>query len=156
MALVGKDEIGRDCAGQTADERDVICAIKQNSVSLSLGCTMAGPVILLPYNFDWSGVISARYATPAPDIGVWFAWQRRYWGICRRPEEFVPVFNLFNDRRPAIYDLWRAQEGLEERRLDRSLEYFDEFYEIINDPGKLKRGMLMQCRDMSYVEGHVR
>ena len=41
MALVGKDEICRDCTGQTADERGLICAIKQDSVSLSLGSTTA-------------------------------------------------------------------------------------------------------------------
>ncbi len=118
--------------------------------------TMSGPVILVPYDFDWSGVISAPYARPAPDVGVRLVRQRRYWGICRPLEEFVPVFELFNDRRSAIYDLWRRQDGLEPRRLHRSLEYFDQFYEIINDPGKTTREILLKCRDMSYLEGYVR
>jgi len=113
--------------------------------------TMAGPVFLVPYDFDWSGVISSPYAKPAPDVGVFHVRQRRYWGICRAAEEFVPVFDLFNDRRTAIYELWRGQEGLEEDRLNRTLEYFDEFYEIINDPGKTKREIRMKCRDMSYL-----
>lgn len=113
--------------------------------------TMAGPVILVPYDFDWSGVISAPYARPAPEVGVPHVRRRRYWGICRPPEEFVPVFDLFNDRRAAIYELWRGQEGLEEDRLNRTLEYFDEFYEIVNDPGKTRRDILMKCRDMSYL-----
>jgi hypothetical protein len=115
--------------------------------------TMAGPVILVPYDFDWSGVISAPYARPAPAVGVRNVRQRRYWGICRPPEEFGPVFDLFNDRRAAIYDLWRGQDGLEQRRLNRTLEYFDEFYEIINDSGKTRREILLKCRDMSYLGG---
>ena len=115
--------------------------------------TMGGPVILVPYDFDWSGVISAPYARPAPEVGVAHVHDRRYWGICRPPEEFVPVFDLLNERRPAIYDLWRGQAGLEERRLTRSLEYFDEFYEIINDPAKTRREIVLKCRDMSYLEG---
>ncbi|UCG87304.1 MAG: hypothetical protein JSW71_01805 [Gemmatimonadota bacterium] len=113
--------------------------------------TMAGPVIAVPYDFDWSGVISAPYARPAAQVGVSHVRQRRYWGICRPPEEFAPVFELFNERREAIYDLWRGQEGLEQRRLERTLEYFDEFYEIINDPSKTKREIVMKCRDVSYL-----
>ena len=118
--------------------------------------TLDGRVILIPYDFDWSGVISAPYARPAPNTGVTRVWQRRYWGICRPVEEFEPVFQRFNDRRQAIYDLWRAQEGLEERRLTPSLAYFDEFYDIINNGGKTKREILLACRDMSYLEGYVR
>ncbi len=113
--------------------------------------TMAGPVYLVPYDFDWSGVISAPYARPAPEVGVAHVRQRRYWGICRPAEEFEPVFDLFNERREVIYDLWRGQEGLEERVLERSLEYFDQFYEIINDAGKARREIVLRCRDMSYL-----
>jgi hypothetical protein len=112
---------------------------------------MAGPVIPVPYDFDWSGVIATPYARPAPEVGVADVRQRRYWGICRPSEDFPPVFDLFNYRRAAIYDLWRGQEGLEQHRLERSLEYFDEFYEIINDSGKTKREILFKCRDMSYL-----
>jgi hypothetical protein len=115
--------------------------------------TMAGPVFLVPYDFDWSGVIDAPYARPAPEVGVSDVRQRRYWGICRPPEEFLPVFDLFNERRAAIYDLWRGQEGLEQRRLQRTLDYFDQFYEIINNSGKTRREIVMKCRDMSYLGG---
>jgi hypothetical protein len=108
--------------------------------------TMAGPVIPIPYDFDWSGVISAPYAKPEPQAGVRRVRDRRYWGICRPPEEFGPVFNLFSERREVIYDLWREQDGLEERRLNRTLEYFDEFYEIINDAGKTRREIVLKCR----------
>ena len=77
--------------------------------------------------------------------------QRRYWGICRTQEQLAPVFDLFNERRAAIYELWRGQEGLEQNRLQRTLQYFDEFYEIINDRGKTKREILFKCRDLSYL-----
>jgi hypothetical protein len=113
--------------------------------------TMSGPVIPLPYDFDWSGVISAPYATPAPEVGVSNVRQRRYWGMCHSDDEFTAVFEVFNDRRTEIYDLWRDQEELDESRLERTLEYFDEFYEIINDSGKAKREIVMKCRDMSYL-----
>jgi hypothetical protein len=118
--------------------------------------TMAGPVFFLPYDFDWSGVISAPYAKPAPEVGVRHVWERRYWGICRPAEEFVPVFEVFNQRRQAIDELWRGQEGLEPKRRERALAYFDQFYEIINHGRRARYEIVTQCRDMSYLEEHVR
>lgn len=117
--------------------------------------TMSGPVFFLPYDFDWSGAVSPPYARPARETGVVNVRQRRYWGTCRPEQDFAPVFQAFNDRRRTIYDLWREQEGLQERRLRRSLEYFDDFYEIINDEGKVKREILDKCRDMSYLERYA-
>lgn len=112
--------------------------------------SMVGSVIPVPYDFDWSGVISAPYARPEPQVGVRRVRDRRYWGICRPTEEFAPVFDLFNQRRAAIYDLWRGQEDLDEGRLEQSLEYFDEFYEIINDPDRTQREILQKCRKVTY------
>jgi len=117
--------------------------------------TMSGPVFFLPYDFDWSGVIAPPYARPAPATGVSNVRQRRYWGICRPDSEFAPAFQLFNERRSAIYELWRGQARLDERRLRRSLEYFDQFYDIINNEGKVKREILGKCRDMSYLEQYA-
>jgi hypothetical protein len=108
--------------------------------------TMAGPVIPIPYDFDWSGVIDAPYARPDPMLGIRSVRQRRYWGVCRPPEEIGAVFPLFNDQRAAIYDMWQGQGDLEERKLRRTIEYFDEFYEIINDFGKANREMVRECR----------
>jgi hypothetical protein len=114
--------------------------------------TMSGPVIPIPYDFDWSGIIDAPYAKPAPEVGVADVRYRRYWGTCHPVQDFAPVFESFNERRDAIYELWRTQEGLDQEVLERSLEYFDGFYEIINDSGKTRREIALQCRDMSYLE----
>lgn len=132
-------------ASQAAEGRD--CCHNARIIG-----TRAGPAIPVPYDFDWSGVISAPYAKPDPKVGVRRVRDRRYWGICRPQEDFVPVFTLFNEQREAIYDIWRGQEGLEERRLDRTLEYFDEFYDIINDEGKTKREILMKCREVRWQD----
>lgn len=103
-------------------------------------------VIPVPYDFDWSGVIAARYAKPAEILGIRSVRDRRFWGVCRPPEEWQAVFPLFEDRREAIYDLFRSQPDLDPERLEDSLEYFDEFYEIIGDPGRVRREIESQCR----------
>ena len=108
--------------------------------------TMIGPVIPVPFDFDWSGVVDAPYARPDPRLNIRTVRQRRYWGVCRPREDLEAVFPLFHERRDAIYDLFRYQEGLEPKYRDRTLEYFDEFYAIIDDERRVKREMESQCR----------
>ena len=124
----------------TADEGENCC---HNAVLVG---TMAGPVIPVPYDFDWSGVISTPYARPDPKLGIGHVRDRRYWGVCRPAGEFAPIFALFNEKRDVMYDLWRNQEGLEEKKIRESLEYLDEFYEIINDSRKAEREIVRRCR----------
>ena len=124
----------------TADEGENCC---HNAVLVG---TMAGPVLPVPYDFDWSGVIYTPYAEPNPMLGIRNVRERRYWGVCRPVSEFPPIFALFNEKREVMYDLWRNQEGLEEKKLRESLEYFDKFYEIINDSRKAEREIVRRCR----------
>ncbi len=108
--------------------------------------SMVGPVIPVPFDFDWSGVVDAPYARPDPRLGIRTVRQRRYRGACRPRDELEAVFPLFHDRRDEIYALFRNQEGLEPKYRDRTLEYFDEFYAIIDDERRVEREMESQCR----------
>lgn len=103
-------------------------------------------VVPVPYDFDWSGVISAPYARPQPILGIRSVRERRYWGVCRPREQLDAVFPEFVSRREQIYELVRSQPDLEPRRVERMLEYFDDFYEIIGDPRTVTREMEDQCR----------
>jgi hypothetical protein len=112
--------------------------------------SVTGPVYPVPYDFDWSGVVDARYAKPDERFSTRSVRDRVYRGICRPLDEFGglmgPVLQGFRDQREAIYALFRDQEGLEQTYVDRTLEYFDEFYEIIDDVRKANREIVERCR----------
>ena len=108
--------------------------------------TMAGPVIPVPFDFDWSGVVAAPYARPDPRFGIRSVRDRRYWGICRPRAELEPVFALFRERRPAIEALVRDFAALEPRYRDRTLAYFDQFFAIIDDERRVSREIEGRCR----------
>jgi len=107
---------------------------------------MVGPVFPIPYDFDFSGMVDARYATPDPSLDIRRVRQRKYRGICRPHEEIDATLRVFQEKKAAIYSLYREQEGLEDRTLERSIEYLDEFYEVIEDPGKVRSRMERDCR----------
>ena len=99
----------------------------------------AGPVFPIPYDFDFSGIVDTRYATPDPSLNIGDVRQRVYRGICRPREEIDETLRVFQEQKEAIYALYRNQAGLEERTLERSIEYLDDFFEIIEDPGKVQQ-----------------
>ena len=53
---------------------------------------------------------------------------------------------MLNERKDAIYALYLNEPALEERYRKRTIEYFDEFYEIINDAGKVRSQITSRCR----------
>ena len=109
-----------------------------------------GRPITVPFDFDFSGIVDARYAVPDQSLSIRSVRQREFRGFCpdqmhRLPEDYQQVIDLFQERKAEIYDLWRNQEGLEEDRVKDTLEYLDEFYEILDRPDRVQRDMLDQC-----------
>ncbi len=106
--------------------------------------------ITVPYDFDFAGVVNARYARPPPEIteryGIRRVTQRRYWGFCR-PQLRYPVAALFNSKRQEIVDLYRGFELHEEDDIEDALEYYEDFWEVIDDPDEFEDEILDKCRD---------
>ncbi len=106
----------------------------------------AGPVYPVPYDFDWTGLVDRRYARPDPSLPIRSVRQRHFRGICRPQEELEAVFPLFNEKKEELYDLFRNSAYLEPKFIEDTIEYLDEFYEVINDQGKVRSRMMRDCR----------
>lgn len=104
----------------------------------------------VPYDFDWSGVIAAPYARPDVRLPIKSVRERLFRGYCRTQEELAPVFRLFNEKKDAIYALYREQEGLDPKVRDDVLKYYDAFYKTINSPRDVDWAFMRNCRK---VEG---
>ena len=102
--------------------------------------------IAVPYDFDFAGVVNAHYATPPPQLGIKTVRERIYRGFCRPEVDLLSIFARFNQRREAIYALYLNNSFLDQKQIKNTLRYFDEFYEIINDPKKIKWAFLEACR----------
>jgi hypothetical protein len=111
----------------------------------------AGSVFAVPYDFDITGIVDARYANrvfnPAErGLGIRSVRQRIYRGICPSQAHLGTVFQMFNEERDALYALYREQEGLDPDVLEDTTEYLDEFFETINDPSRVDSQIRRACR----------
>lgn len=101
----------------------------------------------VPYDFDYAGAVNAHYAGVAPNIPIRSIRQRIYRGHCGSDSTFAAVFEEFRRQREAIYALYRDEIGalMDRNVVKRTLDYFDDFYEVINDPRKARRQIVEAC-----------
>jgi hypothetical protein len=98
-------------------------------------------------DFDWSGAVNPRYAKPNPILKIRTISQRIMRGYCAPAAEYEKVFALFREKKDAIYALYRDSIAapLKPEVVNRTLDYFDEFYKTINDPRSAKVSIVGAC-----------
>jgi hypothetical protein len=101
--------------------------------------------IAVPFDFDGSGAVNAGYVAPDRDLGTKSVTQRSYIGACRTAYDLESTLNSFRERKDDIYALYSGLDGLSEASLDHSLEYFEQFYRILDDPLAVRRVFVRSC-----------
>ncbi len=108
--------------------------------------TSDGAHLPVPYDFDFTGLVAASYATPDERLGLRTIKDRMYRGFCRPEVDFSAMYSEFNGHRPEIEEIYGALEGLEEAERKRALEYVDGFYDIISSERRSKLHIEEACR----------
>ena len=102
--------------------------------------------IPVPYDFDYSGSVSAHYARPPEILPIETVRQRIFRGFCRKSDEMERTFDIYNQHKNEIYDLYQNSEFISEKNQKRIITYFDQFYKTINDSKKAKAAWKGACR----------
>jgi hypothetical protein len=107
----------------------------------------SGNYVPIAYDFDFSGAVNTRYATPDSRLGIRRVRDRLYRGYCLPNEVYAPVFALFKAQKDSIYALYRDPIGqlLKGDRAKETLSYFDDFYQTIGDQREAKREIIERC-----------
>lgn len=99
----------------------------------------------VPYDFDYSGLVNARYAVPARVLNLTSVTDRAYMGPCRTLPELEPYFQRFREIRPKIAQVVAGVPGLSEGYRKDALEFLDGFYETIDRPKAAKEAFVDRC-----------
>jgi hypothetical protein len=79
----------------------------------------------IPYDFDFSGLVDAPYATPPEGFNLRSVRQRRYRGYCAHGERASAVAVEITSRRAELIGLLSTVPGLEERTRARAAAYLE-------------------------------
>jgi hypothetical protein len=108
------------------------------------GTNILGGVI--PYDFDYSGLVNAHYALPAEPLGLKSVRERRYLGACRSDGQLRERLKQFSDKKSEFYRIINEFQYLTEKDRYRMTWYLEEFFELL-DQDLLIREVKMECME---------
>jgi hypothetical protein len=99
----------------------------------------------IPYDFDQSGLVNAPYAAPGLQFNIRTVRQRIYRGRCENNDRVEGSVDRFKAVRNNIFALIETQDGLSSKVRRTLASYVQSFYDIADDPRRVKRTMTDHC-----------
>lgn len=102
--------------------------------------------VVVPYDFDHSGIVNTPYAHPAEELQMKSVKERRYRGYCINDlKVFEPIIARYNQLKEEIYKIYTSCALLDEKYIKSTLQYLDEFYATINNPKTWQKEFSYPC-----------
>lgn len=102
--------------------------------------------IPVPYDFDSSGLVNAKYAAPHEALPIRNVRQRLYRGICTHNDTLDQARRQYQDLRPRIVALFANEPRLGASRRKAALAYIDDFYAVLDDDARFAQEITAKCR----------
>jgi hypothetical protein len=119
-------------------------AVKGHNVLLVEG--EAGFVTAVPFDFDFSGLVDAGYASVSPELSITSVRQRLFRGVCNRATDWEAAFAHFAARREDVLRLADEIPGLESRQRARAVEYLEGAFATFASPERRRTVIVDACR----------
>lgn len=92
-----------------------------------------GPIVCVPYDFDFSCIVKAPYARPNGQLGQKSICDRVYMGFPRPFEEVDPVLRYYEKKQGELIDYVHTFRLLPEESRKEIIDYINSFYQEIKD-----------------------
>lgn len=122
----------------TADEDDTCC---HNGDLFDIGSVR----YYVPYDFDLSGFVNARYARPDPSLKISRVTKRLYRGYCISTDALKDALSAIKTRRANILDVIRQLPGLSQKDIESTVKYVEQFFVSAIDEDKLVQSFERKC-----------
>ena len=104
-------------------------------------------IFVVPYDFDYSGLVNTDYAIPSEYIGTDNVRERVYRGYSRTMEELNEVISVFKNKKEELYGLINNFNLLNGASKHYMIGYLNEFYKVINNPTDIKLNFIDNARN---------
>jgi hypothetical protein len=104
-----------------------------------------GRVFYVPYDFDFAGLVNARYAKPLPEMRIRTVKTRRYRGYCFEGIDLKAAILRTLDQEAAILEFLRSLPAVEPDAGTERVRYVERFFEEARDVDGLVRNFEQSC-----------
>jgi hypothetical protein len=94
----------------------------------SLILDQSGLGIVIPHDFDWTGLVNASYAIPAENVGTQNVRERIFLGVCRKKEVYNRELDLFQSKKAEFYRVINDFPYINQKVKKDLINYLDEFF----------------------------
>ena len=102
-------------------------------------------LVPMPYDFDYSGMVNAPYATPPEGISVRNVRQRRYRGYCAFNNDALAAAAQFRTRHGELTRVLDTIPGLDPRAAATAKAYLEGFFTDVATDDDVTRNLLKTC-----------
>jgi hypothetical protein len=103
--------------------------------------------VVIPYDFDWTGLVDASYAIPAEIKGTETVRERIFLGICRSKEVYQKALEEFLEKKDEFYRVINEFPYLNQQSKKDITNYLNEFFNQINSKNTLVDTFLNNCKN---------
>jgi len=116
-----------------------------NARLIGRGGIASGTVVPIPYDFDFSGFVSAPYATPPDVLHIDSVRQRVYRGYCIHNAQAAVVAAQMRAARPQMMAMIAETPGLIDKTRARAAAFVDQFFALIATDADTQSKVLKRC-----------
>ena len=87
-------------------------------------------LVVVPYDFDYSGFVNAEYSLPRDDLGLTNVRERAYIGPCRSEAEWRVLLDEFSEYHDQFIETIREFPYIDRENKKDLVEYVDSFYSL--------------------------
>ena len=105
----------------------------------------AAKQVYVPYDFDLSGLVNARYAYPDSSLRIKRVTQRLYRGFCLSPEILKTALQQVKEKEEKIIDLHNKLKSISPREMEMSERFINDFFHEANDEINILKNFERRC-----------
>jgi len=111
-----------------------------------LGENKPAKAFAVPYDFDSSGLVDARYAVPNPILGTESNRERVFRGFCAENATLEAARGELLRLEPQVLELFRAEGRLQAASSEAARDYLSKGFEVLRDDRRFAREVTAKCR----------
>ena len=101
-----------------------------------------------PYDFDYSGLVYAHYATPAKGLGLASVRDRMYRGPCKTVAEVEQALQPFREKQAELLALPASLPDFDDGHRRNAEKYLNEYFELIGRPDRIRKIFVTDCKPL--------
>jgi hypothetical protein len=117
---------------------DWAVSVNHNTRLIVLARDTSSQPFVVPYDFDYSGLVNTEYAAPDEKLEIESVTQRLYRGFARTMPELQEVLDTFRLLKKDFYAVINNCSLLTKKSKGSMIDYLDGFYDVINNERMVK------------------